>query len=528
MTRDLPVELWLEILSYIPASHVRKLLGVNRFFTEMVLDEIYHSFTLKNGFRRVVSDIQRITGPMHAQRIRRLDIYSCFLANSPEADDGLITRNHVWSNLEAPRLKASKPALRALRKWLTSLISSSRTSSSSRLSDQRQNIMLNPQRVQPKVLAALNMALPCWPLVDEISLFLDDFVMMPTFSDFLVDLWSLKGNFIRILNIEAYPGGLLGFLKIFLARLDAFPNLECIFIKLNLSQVYVGRQIQIDIGSRLATFVEQHKHSLHTLVISEPIFDVWVDAPSLTQNLGRLPMLKRIQLAVCIEGEPYPRFEYLEGFLNLHAQTLEYLVMEYKHSSLFNVSARSACRDLLHHVLPTLRLPQLSELDMDVYVDVEPMPMFPFHLPPFRLFAPNIKKLALRGSNGYLTDSELTSLLENVAKGAPLLRSFHFKLNVFKPELLDLLALNLPMLESLSIIYMDISVDADQPFESPRTAFRETFNREYTHWSLKYLRLAKASVCGKGHPDRRLSASVANSIPGLEVNDNSRSCDCIL
>lgn len=61
MTRDLPVELWLEILSYIPASHVRKLLGVNRFFTEMVLDEIYHSFTLKNGFRRVVSDIQRIT-----------------------------------------------------------------------------------------------------------------------------------------------------------------------------------------------------------------------------------------------------------------------------------------------------------------------------------------------------------------------------------------------------------------------------------------------------------------------------------
>jgi hypothetical protein len=59
-------------------------------------------------------------------------------------------------------------------------------------------------------------------------------------------------------------------------------------------------------------------------------------------------------------------------------------------------------------------------------------------------------------------------------------------------------------------------------------AFCDTFSRDYSGWGLKYLRLAKASVCEKGHPDWRVSASVAKAIPGLEVNDDERRCNCIL
>jgi hypothetical protein len=40
-TPDLPVELWLKILSYLPRSAQRKLLGVNRFLFELALDDIY-------------------------------------------------------------------------------------------------------------------------------------------------------------------------------------------------------------------------------------------------------------------------------------------------------------------------------------------------------------------------------------------------------------------------------------------------------------------------------------------------------
>jgi len=37
----LPLELWLEILSYLPQNSRRKIVGINRFFFELVLDELY-------------------------------------------------------------------------------------------------------------------------------------------------------------------------------------------------------------------------------------------------------------------------------------------------------------------------------------------------------------------------------------------------------------------------------------------------------------------------------------------------------
>ena len=40
-TPDLPVELWIEILSYLPRTALHKLIGVNRFLFELALDDIY-------------------------------------------------------------------------------------------------------------------------------------------------------------------------------------------------------------------------------------------------------------------------------------------------------------------------------------------------------------------------------------------------------------------------------------------------------------------------------------------------------
>lgn len=37
----LPIELWLEILSYLPRKSRRKAIGINRFFFELILDELY-------------------------------------------------------------------------------------------------------------------------------------------------------------------------------------------------------------------------------------------------------------------------------------------------------------------------------------------------------------------------------------------------------------------------------------------------------------------------------------------------------
>jgi hypothetical protein len=42
----LPIELWLEILSYLPRKSRRKAIGINRFFFELISDELYEELRI--------------------------------------------------------------------------------------------------------------------------------------------------------------------------------------------------------------------------------------------------------------------------------------------------------------------------------------------------------------------------------------------------------------------------------------------------------------------------------------------------
>jgi len=42
----LPIELWLEIFSYLPRKSRRKAIGINRFLFELVLDELYEELRI--------------------------------------------------------------------------------------------------------------------------------------------------------------------------------------------------------------------------------------------------------------------------------------------------------------------------------------------------------------------------------------------------------------------------------------------------------------------------------------------------
>jgi len=43
---DLPVELWLHILSNVPRSHLHNLLGVNRLLFELAMNDLYEEVRL--------------------------------------------------------------------------------------------------------------------------------------------------------------------------------------------------------------------------------------------------------------------------------------------------------------------------------------------------------------------------------------------------------------------------------------------------------------------------------------------------
>lgn len=43
---DLPLELWMEVLAYLPRGFVWKLIGINRYLFEMGMNELYEEVRL--------------------------------------------------------------------------------------------------------------------------------------------------------------------------------------------------------------------------------------------------------------------------------------------------------------------------------------------------------------------------------------------------------------------------------------------------------------------------------------------------
>lgn len=58
MEVDLPAELWLKILSYLPPGFVRRMLGVSRICFELAMDDIYRELELINGDSRTYGRVQ--------------------------------------------------------------------------------------------------------------------------------------------------------------------------------------------------------------------------------------------------------------------------------------------------------------------------------------------------------------------------------------------------------------------------------------------------------------------------------------
>jgi hypothetical protein len=60
MVPDLPVELWLYILSMVPGHHLRKLIGINRTLFTMAIDEIYQEIRFINDDKRMLDVFQQL------------------------------------------------------------------------------------------------------------------------------------------------------------------------------------------------------------------------------------------------------------------------------------------------------------------------------------------------------------------------------------------------------------------------------------------------------------------------------------
>jgi hypothetical protein len=60
MSVDLPLELWLHVISFLPNGYIRKMIGINRILFEMALDEIYREVRFISDSRNMISTFKKL------------------------------------------------------------------------------------------------------------------------------------------------------------------------------------------------------------------------------------------------------------------------------------------------------------------------------------------------------------------------------------------------------------------------------------------------------------------------------------
>lgn len=429
MTPDLPLELWMEVLSYLPPGYIRRLLPINRQLFHLAMEDKYEKLEVISADLRTLERIrcnnpfvifENICLPLHGrspiglQYVRRLEIRS-----SP----------HPYDNSRF----LSPPGCRT-----------------------------NQSTEPTTLIQALRDALLHCARLEEVTLYLYDLEWKPAFSSLMSALLSQKGGSLQKLYIDADLFGISGWLRFFSTQSSSLPHLVYLSLKLKITQLrdaqsrFSGLRVGNRTGSGIAAFIKAHKRSLRTLVLHvHPQFTL-VDTSSLF-DIGRLPHLKKLELSVSIAK--VSRLEILELFLLLNGNTLEYFNLKFMRSILHStLQFDSAYQIILDDVLPNLHFPVLSEFSMDIYNKTT----MPFHLPPFRNFAPGIKELVLNDLGNYY---DFRSLLQNLYESRVALRSFKVRLHYLSPKHLDHIASHLPSLESLNITYVNLACRPDGPIE---------------------------------------------------------------
>ncbi|KAJ7577431.1 hypothetical protein C8J56DRAFT_1031456 [Mycena floridula] len=98
MSTDLPVELWLHILSFLPPHFVKRLIGVNRVLFNLAQDDIYQEMRLGEDWQ---SEFAKMSASdiMIARRIQHLHIDGRIIQWRPELH-GTLVKFRVWREMK--------------------------------------------------------------------------------------------------------------------------------------------------------------------------------------------------------------------------------------------------------------------------------------------------------------------------------------------------------------------------------------------------------------------------------------------
>ncbi|KAH6918569.1 hypothetical protein BKA70DRAFT_1457395 [Coprinopsis sp. MPI-PUGE-AT-0042] len=475
---DLPAELWLEILSYLPSSSFVKLIGVNKTFFELAFDDEYKEVRLLSRDLPTLRTFEQLRHENIARRVHHLCLRPDFLKGPGDADtrreNSLISQCLSWSK-----------KLRSSREYRKSLPSQG---------DSTREILQ----------VATESFIQCRQL-RRITLMVDDHPVSSAFSRFLSTLWSTLGWNLQEICIQASHRNIPLLLAPLANMRSNLPNLSSLELTITHSQSVATPKEAARTTSAIAYFLKLFKTSLTSFSFTPLVVK---DISPLFDGLDLLPNLKKLALLFPACGLTSLNPSPLAKFLSRQSATLEHLVMDQKppHSAFF------PCASVLGSFLASEHTQvKLTEVHtLQIASDMLPPRLVPDILPKLRNLIINPR------SPSAVSFSALPHLLDSAGG---VLESLDIRLWKFSTETLDLLASRCPRLRRLTVGYSQCTsiqgTNRLEPYSS----------RRYPHWPLDYVRLGRLEECGGMHPDAGMMEAVAQTVlPRVVEKDIERRC----
>ncbi|KAF9525413.1 hypothetical protein CPB83DRAFT_859522 [Crepidotus variabilis] len=299
----------------------------------------------------------------------------------------------------------------------------------------------------------------------------------PSLIKFICELWDIHGRRIIKMDSQLSLEDLAQIIPDFGSSLS---HLQHLVIRLDIA--YRTSDVDSLAATTVLPFINDVRHTLTHLDLD--IFEYSMDLFLFLRGLEHLPVLESISFkSFVFTIMDHTDYEILHNFFATHKQSLKSLTLHFVRAWSDNPYVETFfARDWAHNQVPRL-----------VFLDLHLM-----HLPLsqsicayIKCFASSLASLKLSNYQ-YFTFEEITELLFTL-HNFEYLRSLDLKILCFSPELLRLLAKQLPRLDSFSSNHrnlcreVDVALLVDDPQEWASELLDTNSNSALSTWSLRSL-----------------------------------------
>ncbi|KDR72827.1 hypothetical protein GALMADRAFT_142557 [Galerina marginata CBS 339.88] len=530
---DLPIELWLEILQYLPRSALHGMLGLSRVLFEVVMNDLYEEIRFISDDKAMLKTFDQMKFAGIASRVRRLLIQPAFLP-ALEERTGLLPK--VQDRLSS-------------RWWFNKPL---------RISPARPVVTFNPlgtpeelEVSRNKALRAATGALALCHNLQTVTIVLYDHTATPQFNLFLDSLWqspTIGVSNLRSLSIRTTPAKLPRLLLPLVESSKMFVNLEEVTFDITPSRLELAGNDHNRAVDALKSFFKAFGNNLIAVNLSSTRLHL---VESVLGSMQPLLRLRKFELLTSLSSKQRWQPENISKFIANHASVLEHLTIKpYARRTVYHESDITYARWINPGINDATRpsafagvvFPKLKSLDVGLR---DPSETAPYTWPPAlpsrshssllpnpSIFAPNITSLTLTDvSLSFPRIRDLVNQLAEDRSGGRILEKLNIMVETLTPPVFDILASKLPHLRMLTMDFNIISdLEEVRTYREPDRSleFRELIRaRRYPRWKLQYLRLTSVGFqCSARHPQPTDMGVVAESLPsGVEL-DSSYDCYC--